>query len=113
MLYSLQHRLSRDGNSAGPVGAPKYDIFVSYDSSDSQWVLDTLRPELEERRGLTLCLHERDFTPGKSVVGKKKKMSVEESQVTQHNARHRVSKLLTFPHISSTSGYTTASKTGS
>ena len=66
MVYSLQHRLSRSQATNEPATHYIYDIFVSYDSSDSQWVVQTLLPELEGRRGLRLCLHERDFTPGAS-----------------------------------------------
>nr|KAG5704328.1 hypothetical protein BaRGS_012637 [Batillaria attramentaria] len=66
LLYTLQHRLSRDRPS-GPAPPPKYDVFVSYDSKDNDWVLRELRSELEDRRGLRLCLHERDFTPGRYI----------------------------------------------
>ena len=47
MVYSLQHRLSRSQATNEPATAYIYDIFVSYDSSDSQWVLHTLLPELD------------------------------------------------------------------
>nr|KAG5692577.1 hypothetical protein BaRGS_024137 [Batillaria attramentaria] len=46
----------------------QYDVFVSYDSEDELWVQQHLMPELEERLGLRLCLHERDFIPGKNIV---------------------------------------------
>nr|KAG5689925.1 hypothetical protein BaRGS_015613 [Batillaria attramentaria] len=65
-LYTLQHRLTRERHS-GPEPVPKYDAFVSYDSDDNDWVLRVLRPELEDCRGLRLCLHERDFTPGRFI----------------------------------------------
>ncbi|XP_070188929.1 toll-like receptor 2 [Littorina saxatilis] len=45
-----------------------YDVFVSYDSEDSLWVRECLMPELEDRLGLRLCLHERDFIPGRDIV---------------------------------------------
>nr|KAG5694086.1 hypothetical protein BaRGS_033705 [Batillaria attramentaria] len=46
----------------------QYDVFVSYASEDLQWVREHLMPELEERLGLRLCIHERDFIPGHPIV---------------------------------------------
>nr|KAG5693290.1 hypothetical protein BaRGS_011611 [Batillaria attramentaria] len=46
----------------------QYDVFVCHDSEDVDWVFEHLVPELEERMGLRLCLHERDFIPGKHIV---------------------------------------------
>jgi hypothetical protein len=45
-----------------------FDIFVSYASEDATWVYQHLAPELEGRRGLRLCLCERDFIPGRNIV---------------------------------------------
>ncbi|NWU53562.1 TLR13 protein, partial [Dromas ardeola] len=44
-----------------------YDSFVSYNSADEGWVLGELVPELE-RCSLRLCLHHRDFSPGRAIV---------------------------------------------
>ncbi|XP_066062151.1 toll-like receptor 13 [Chamaea fasciata] len=44
-----------------------YDTFVSYNSGNEQWVLEELVPELE-RGALRLCLHHRDFCPGRTIV---------------------------------------------
>ncbi|KAF4795561.1 hypothetical protein TURU_092009 [Turdus rufiventris] len=41
-----------------------YDTFVSYNSGDERWVLE----ELVECRALRLCLHHRDFCPGRAIV---------------------------------------------
>nr|KAG5700706.1 hypothetical protein BaRGS_029071 [Batillaria attramentaria] len=46
----------------------QYDVFVSYAEEDFHWVQHHLVPELEDRRGLKLCLHQRDFIPGKHIV---------------------------------------------
>ena len=46
----------------------RYDAFVVYNADDRQWVHGTLRPILEDDRGLRLCLHYRDFIPGRFVV---------------------------------------------
>lgn len=50
-----------------------YDAFVTYDTKDphvSDWVVNQLREQLEERgeRFLPVCLEERDWTPGLPVV---------------------------------------------
>ncbi|XP_027487408.1 toll-like receptor 13 [Corapipo altera] len=44
-----------------------YDTFVSYNSADERWVLEELVPELEHG-ALRLCLHHRDFRPGRAIV---------------------------------------------
>ncbi|KAK7113056.1 toll-like receptor 6 [Littorina saxatilis] len=46
----------------------KYDVFVSYAEEDAVWVQEELLPVLEGEWGLTLCLHHRDFRPGKHIV---------------------------------------------
>nr|KAG5687318.1 hypothetical protein BaRGS_011724 [Batillaria attramentaria] len=46
----------------------QYDIFVSFDSEDLDWVRFYLMPELEDRMGLRLCIHQRDFIPGQNIV---------------------------------------------
>ena len=45
-----------------------YDVFVSYDSEDEPWVREHLMAELEGRLGLRVCVHERDFIPGKNIL---------------------------------------------
>uniref|UniRef100_A0A8C6U0Q4 TIR domain-containing protein n=1 Tax=Neogobius melanostomus TaxID=47308 RepID=A0A8C6U0Q4_9GOBI len=45
-----------------------YDAFVSYNVHDEDWVYGELLHELEERQGWKLCLHHRDFIPGKSII---------------------------------------------
>ncbi|CAM4599441.1 hypothetical protein PO909_032902 [Leuciscus waleckii] len=50
-----------------------YDAFVTYDTKDEQvsdWVLNHLRVQLEERgeRFLPICLEERDWLPGSPVL---------------------------------------------
>ncbi|XP_022062029.2 toll-like receptor 21 [Acanthochromis polyacanthus] len=47
----------------------KYDAFISYNSSDEQWVMDQLLPNLEGNGSLfKLCLHHRDFELGRFIV---------------------------------------------
>ena len=52
-----------------------FDAFVLYHfDSDNDFVIDKLLPELEETRDFTLCIHSRDFTPGRDI-----KENIEES----------------------------------
>ncbi|PVD36327.1 hypothetical protein C0Q70_03306 [Pomacea canaliculata] len=46
----------------------QYDVFVSYAEGDLSWVLTHLIPGLEDRMGLRVCLHQRDFIPGHNIV---------------------------------------------
>ncbi|XP_045151750.1 toll-like receptor 2 isoform X2 [Echinops telfairi] len=46
-----------------------YDAFVSYSERDSQWVENLMVQELENfNPPFKLCLHKRDFVPGKWIV---------------------------------------------
>ncbi|XP_061573169.1 toll-like receptor 21 [Cololabis saira] len=47
----------------------KYDAFISYNSSDEEWVMDYLLPNLEGHgSSFKLCLHHRDFELGRDIV---------------------------------------------
>nr|ADM34974.2 Toll-like receptor 21 [Epinephelus coioides]AEK49148.1 TLR21 [Epinephelus coioides] len=47
----------------------KYDAFISYNSSDEQWVIEQLMPNLEGNgSSFKLCLHHRDFELGRDIV---------------------------------------------
>ncbi|KAM4605954.1 toll-like receptor 22 [Polymixia lowei] len=51
------------------VGASyQYDAFISYNVHDELWVLSELLPKLEDEQGWRLCLHHRDFQPGKPII---------------------------------------------
>lgn len=46
-----------------------YDAFISYNSSDELWVVNELLPNLEGNgSSLKLCLHHRDFEPGRYII---------------------------------------------
>ncbi|CAK1592877.1 unnamed protein product [Parnassius mnemosyne] len=45
-----------------------YDVFVSYSNEDRAWVLDYLLPHLETDCNVSVCLHERDFLVGLSIL---------------------------------------------
>uniref|UniRef100_A0A8C9ZE90 TIR domain-containing protein n=1 Tax=Sander lucioperca TaxID=283035 RepID=A0A8C9ZE90_SANLU len=53
----------------GRKGSPHhYDAFVSYNVYDEAWVYEEMLPVLEGEQGWRLCLHHRDFEPGKPIV---------------------------------------------
>jgi len=46
-----------------------YDAFISYSKNDEAWVNETLVPFLEENEPrLKLCIHQRDFKVGNTIV---------------------------------------------
>ncbi|XP_041665207.1 toll-like receptor 13 [Cheilinus undulatus] len=50
-------------------GAPHlYDAFISYNVEDEAWVYREMLPVLEGEQGWRLCLHHRDFQPGKPII---------------------------------------------
>nr|XP_040567499.1 toll-like receptor 6 [Lepeophtheirus salmonis] len=47
----------------------EYDAFVSYDSRDEKWIDKDLLPNVENNSSnMKLCVHTRDFIPGKSIA---------------------------------------------
>lgn len=46
----------------------KYDAFISYSSDDLGFVKNEILSNLEDERGLRLCLHQRDFIPGMEIA---------------------------------------------
>ena len=68
--YRHRHRLisaiyrTKNFFSCGCVGDDvryTFDVFLSYCSEDRRWVCEKLLPVLEEKHGITCCVHERDF----------------------------------------------------
>uniref|UniRef100_A0A671UTT5 TIR domain-containing protein n=1 Tax=Sparus aurata TaxID=8175 RepID=A0A671UTT5_SPAAU len=50
-------------------GSPNlYDAFISYNVQDEDWVYREMLPVLEGEQGWRLCLHHRDFQPGKPII---------------------------------------------
>ncbi|ETE72216.1 Toll-like receptor 13, partial [Ophiophagus hannah] len=45
-----------------------YDAFLSYNTHDEKWVVDDLLPVLEKQYSWKVCLHHRDFEPGRSIL---------------------------------------------
>uniref|UniRef100_A0A1A7X0L9 Chromosome undetermined SCAF11492, whole genome shotgun sequence, Uncharacterized protein n=1 Tax=Iconisemion striatum TaxID=60296 RepID=A0A1A7X0L9_9TELE len=53
----------------GKKGDPhQFDAFVSYNVHDEDWVYREMLPALEGEQGWRLCLHHRDFQPGKPII---------------------------------------------
>ncbi|XP_068603237.1 toll-like receptor 13 [Brachionichthys hirsutus] len=46
----------------------RYDAFISYNVHDEAWVYREMLPVLEGEHGFRLCLHHRDFQPGKPII---------------------------------------------
>ncbi|CAL8362932.1 unnamed protein product [Lota lota] len=60
LLYDMRERKKNEQHH--------YDAFISYNVKDEEWVHRELLPELEDERGWRLCLHHRDFQPGKPII---------------------------------------------
>lgn len=43
----------------------EFDVFVSFSSEDIDFIMGEMKARLEDDRGLRLCIHTRDFIPGK------------------------------------------------
>nr|XP_020471164.1 toll-like receptor 2 type-1 [Monopterus albus]XP_020471165.1 toll-like receptor 2 type-1 [Monopterus albus] len=55
--------------ATGELTTFTYHAFISYSHSDADWVRDQLLPCLEnDRNPYRLCIHERDFMPGKWII---------------------------------------------
>uniref|UniRef100_A0A3Q2DMC1 Toll-like receptor 13 n=2 Tax=Cyprinodon variegatus TaxID=28743 RepID=A0A3Q2DMC1_CYPVA len=59
-LYDTRKRTNRDSY--------QYDAFVSYNAHNEEWVYKEMLPVLEGEQGWKLCLHHRDFQPGKPII---------------------------------------------
>lgn len=46
----------------------QYDAFISYNVREEPWVMEELVPNLEGQHGMKLCIHHRDFQPGKAII---------------------------------------------
>ncbi|XP_015230278.1 PREDICTED: toll-like receptor 2 type-2 isoform X1 [Cyprinodon variegatus] len=56
-------------NQAGEIVNFNYHAFISYSHSDADWVRDQLLPVLENNKNpYRLCIHERDFMPGRWII---------------------------------------------
>lgn len=69
LVYSYYFFLAwvYDSKHRNKQSADQYDAFISYNNHDEPWVMDELLPKLEGEQGWRLCLHHRDFEPGKTT----------------------------------------------
>ena len=80
--YFLAHRVWKNRHKTETSDTPfKYDLFVSYNQHDYQWVNEILQPKLEDELKLRLCLHNRDFRLGE-VITEQIVESIESSKKT-------------------------------
>ena len=45
-----------------------YDAFVAYSNEERWWVISELVPKIEDKEHFKLCLHDRNFIPGKFII---------------------------------------------
>ncbi|XP_037549209.1 toll-like receptor 22 [Nematolebias whitei] len=57
-----------DNKMRKKVDPHQFDAFVSYNVHDEDWVYREMLPVLEGEQGWRLCLHHRDFQPGKPIM---------------------------------------------
>ncbi|XP_059183411.1 uncharacterized protein LOC131962426 [Centropristis striata] len=66
--YYLFLALLFDAKHKDKPAHDQYDAFISYNTDDEPWVIRELLPKLEGEQGWRLCLHHRDFEPGKPII---------------------------------------------
>ncbi|XP_012673360.1 toll-like receptor 18 isoform X2 [Clupea harengus] len=66
-IIRAKYRANKEGTR--PEQDYDYHAFISYSHSDAEWVRNQLLPCLESSRPpYRVCIHERDFTPGKWII---------------------------------------------
>ncbi|XP_067659232.1 toll-like receptor 4 [Haliotis asinina] len=66
-LYYLTRSKYKRLNTESDEGF-EYDAFISYADEDRRIVTEDMRHRLEDREGLRLCIHHRDFLPGEDIA---------------------------------------------
>ncbi|CAM4558214.1 unnamed protein product [Leuciscus chuanchicus] len=66
--YYLLLAFLHDNKQQRKLNDLQYDAFISYNVHDELWVMRELLPQLEDEQGWKLCLHHRDFEPGKPIM---------------------------------------------
>uniref|UniRef100_A0ABM5FLT2 TIR domain-containing protein n=1 Tax=Pogona vitticeps TaxID=103695 RepID=A0ABM5FLT2_9SAUR len=64
LAYFIDKRQKRKGQGR----EYDYDAFLSYNTHDEKWVINYFLPVMENQYGWKLCLHHRDFQPGRTVL---------------------------------------------
>ncbi|XP_072917525.1 toll-like receptor 18 [Hemitrygon akajei] len=69
VVRSRYRRSERSRDPAGYRSPPAFHAFVSYSRADATWVREQLLARLEGGRSpYRVCIHERDFTPGRWII---------------------------------------------
>ncbi|KAJ3608576.1 hypothetical protein NHX12_023108 [Muraenolepis orangiensis] len=68
LVYAYYHLATSRYNTRRRKGSEvyRYDAFISYNVRDEAWVNGEMLPALEAERDWRLCLHHRDFQPGRA-----------------------------------------------
>ncbi|CAC5419367.1 unnamed protein product [Mytilus coruscus] len=66
--YKTKIKIPYKPTSRGYEQIFEYDVFISYASEDYEIARAGTLNELESKRGLRACIHERDFQPGESIA---------------------------------------------
>ncbi|XP_067407651.1 toll-like receptor 6 [Emydura macquarii macquarii] len=67
--WTQTKRRGRNSHPEDPQNILQFHAFISYSEHDSIWVKNHLIPNLEKEDGsVQICLHERNFIPGKSII---------------------------------------------
>nr|XP_020636174.1 toll-like receptor 13 [Pogona vitticeps] len=64
LAYFIDKRQKRKGQGR----EYDYDAFLSYNTHDEKWVINYFLPVMENQYGWKLCLHHRDFQPGRTIL---------------------------------------------
>lgn len=68
-IIRAKYRAHKEQKAGGEARSFTYHAFISYSHSDADWVRDELLPCLESNRNpYRLCIHERDFMPGRWII---------------------------------------------
>jgi hypothetical protein len=63
-----KEQLLRKQSVSSTISTFLYDVFVSYSDHNREWVLNELLPNIEKTEEINVCLHERDFQIGVSIL---------------------------------------------
>ncbi|XP_071116261.1 toll-like receptor 4 [Haliotis cracherodii] len=68
LYYTTRRKYRGYQRQLGEEDNFRYDAFVSYEYDDREFVVQDMRNILEQRFGLRLCIHQRDFMVGEPIT---------------------------------------------
>ncbi|XP_052076287.1 toll-like receptor 4 [Mytilus californianus] len=68
MYYMTKNKYQNSSRKKFEDKEYEFDAFISYEEEDAAFVHDHLLSNLEEDAKLKLCIHKRDFQPGKDIA---------------------------------------------